>query len=181
LRRSNAKKPASAKTRVFLRYDEMMDYQACLKAPFAVLGVRCTEDALVGIDFLPLGMRTQQPSNALAEHVCAVLMQYLRNRRCQFDLPLLPSGTPFQRHVWTAMQNIPPGQVVTYAELARWVDSGARAVANACGANPIPIIIPCHRVVAAHGLGGFMQGYKSSSLAIKQWLIEHEREPSRAA
>lgn len=158
-----------------------MDYQACLRAPFAVLGIRCTKDALVGIDFLPLGTRAQHPANALAEHVCTVLTQYLQNPRCRFDLSLQPSGTSFQHRVWTAMQNIPAGQVVTYTELARWVDSGARAVANACGANPIPIVIPCHRVVAAHGLGGFMQGYGPSSVAIKQWLLEHEREASGAA
>ncbi|MCX7628345.1 MAG: methylated-DNA--[protein]-cysteine S-methyltransferase [Methylophilaceae bacterium] len=70
---------------------------------------------------------------------------------------------------------------MTYTELAERVGSGARAVANACGANPFPIVIPCHRVVAAHGLGGFMRSRHADSLNIKRWLLAHERSAPGAA
>ena len=72
------------------------------------------------------------------------------------------------------MRRIPIGQVVTYGELAKALDSSARAVAGACRANPIPILIPCHRVVAATGLGGYMGETGGEALAIKQWLLQHE-------
>ena len=73
---------------------------------------------------------------------------------------------------------IPAGSTITYADLAQRAASGARAVANACGANPVPVIIPCHRVVARHGLGGFMRGREAGALGIKQWLLAHERSES---
>lgn len=74
------------------------------------------------------------------------------------DLPLNPAGTPFQRRVWAAMQAIPRGRTRTYGELARDLRSSARAVGMACGANPIPIIIPCHRVTGSGCLGGYSGG-----------------------
>lgn len=90
-------------------------------------------------------------------------------------MPLSANGTAFQRRVWHALRAIPLGSTITYAELADRVGSGARAVANACGANPIALVIPCHRVVAKNGLGGFMQGRATDSLAIKRWLLAHEQ------
>ncbi|MBU3737317.1 MAG: MGMT family protein, partial [Methylobacterium sp.] len=80
-----------------------------------------------------------------------------------------------------ALRSIPAGRTLTYGELAASLGSGARAVANACGANPVPLVIPCHRVVARDGLGGFMQGRASAALQIKQWLLQHERSGSAAA
>ena len=88
-------------------------------------------------------------------------------------LEKLDDGTAFQRRVWQAIAQIPSGSVMSHQDLAHKVASGARAVANACGANPLPILIPCHRVVAVRGLGGFMQG-SPEGLAIKQWLLQHE-------
>ncbi len=158
-----------------------MNYQACLAAPFAVLGVRCTDDAVTGIDFLPLDTALIAPRARLSNMVCDALQQYLHDASCNFELPLMAVGTSFQCRVWEAMRCIPGGQTITYAELARQIDSGARAVANACGANPIPVIIPCHRVVAANGLGGFMRGREESSLDIKRWLLAHERSASGTA
>jgi methylated-DNA-[protein]-cysteine S-methyltransferase len=83
--------------------------------------------------------------------------------------------------VWDALCRIPVSETITYAELARQLGSGARAVANACGANPLPIVIPCHRVVAKSGLGGFMRGNEVASLEIKRWLLNHERSTSSPA
>ena len=107
--------------------------------------------------------------------ICKQLESYLQDPKTALDLPLSLHGTAFQQRVWRAMRAIPPGSTLTYGELAQQLDSGPRAVANACGANPIPVVIPCHRVVAHNGLGGFMQGRVQSSLAIKQWLLSHER------
>lgn len=89
----------------------------------------------------------------------------------QFDLPLAPHGTAFQRAVWQQMQAIPYGETRTYGEIARWLRSAPRAVGRACGRNPIPIIIPCHRVVASDGLGGYSG---DGGTGTKTWLLELE-------
>jgi methylated-DNA-[protein]-cysteine S-methyltransferase len=158
-----------------------MKYQACFPAPFAVLGILCAEDSVTGIDFLASDARPYPPHGSMAEAACGALKQYLKNPHCIFDLSLAPQGTSFQLRVWAALRLIPAGQTMTYAQLANLVGSGARAVANACGANPIPILIPCHRVVSVNGLGGFMRGREGASLDIKRWLLDHERSTSSAA
>ena len=89
------------------------------------------------------------------------------------DIPYAISGTSFQQRVWKAISAIPVGEVLTYSDLAKKVGSGPRAVANACGANRLPLLIPCHRVVARNGLGGFMKGV-DGGLKIKSWLLAHE-------
>lgn len=151
-----------------------MQYQACIPTPFAVLGIRCAQNAIFGIDFLPLNTPLGAPQNAMAQKLREAIQHYLQDPTQLDQLPLALVGTTFQQKVWQAIRRIPPGQTLTYAELAQQVGSGARAVANACGANPIPLFIPCHRVVAANGLGGFMKGRKSDSLSIKRWLLAHE-------
>ncbi len=157
------------------------DYDAILPAPFAALGIRIKDGMLAAIDFLPSDTPSIAAKDALAQKVQARLLAYLHVAATPLDLPVLPGGSAFQQRVWRAMRAIPPGSTLTYGELAQRVGSGARAVANACGANPIPIIIPCHRVVARHGLGGFMRGKENNALYIKQWLLTHERSQSNAA
>jgi methylated-DNA-[protein]-cysteine S-methyltransferase len=152
-----------------------MDYQAKLAVPFGVLGIRCSEDALTGIDFLPATEKPQRATGALAASVCEQLLHYLIDPDAQFTVPLKPGGTPHQQKVWQAMCNIPRGKTRSYGELAAELKSGAQAVGQACGANPIPIIIPCHRVVGKAGLGGFMRHANGESLDIKRWLLKHEQ------
>lgn len=82
-------------------------------------------------------------------------------------------GTAFQQRVWQAISDIPVGQTRTYSDIAKTLHSGPRAVANACGANHLPILIPCHRVVAKQGIGGFM-GKQTNGVLIKRWLLQHE-------
>ena len=96
------------------------------------------------------------------------LTDYFAGKRLLFDLPLAPGGSPFETRVWSAMQAIPYGQTRTYGELAHLTDSGPRAVGRACGSNPIPIVIPCHRVLAKGGLGGYSG---EGGLATKQRLL----------
>ncbi|MFC2991203.1 methylated-DNA--[protein]-cysteine S-methyltransferase [Halomonas tibetensis] len=99
------------------------------------------------------------------------VLAYLDGRRRSFSLPLAPGGSDFQRQVWAALLRIPWGETRTYGELARRLgrEGAARAVGAANGANPLPLLIPCHRVVAASGLGGY-----SGGLALKRRLLEME-------
>lgn len=152
-----------------------MDYQAKLVVPFGVLGIRCTGDALTGIDFLPASEKPQRATSAFAKTVCEQLLRYVKNPDVQFTVPLNPGGTPHQNKVWQAMLAIPRGETRSYGELAAELESGAQAVGQACGANPIPIVIPCHRVVGKAGLGGFMRRASGASLDIKRWLLAHEQ------
>ena len=106
---------------------------------------------------------------------CVQIQSYLEDPAFEFDLPLKLSGTRHRLAVWEAMQRIPAGATRTYGDLARDLGSSARAVGGACGANPVPLVVPCHRVVAAGGLGGFMGAKRDGfELAIKRWLLEHE-------
>jgi methylated-DNA-[protein]-cysteine S-methyltransferase len=151
-----------------------MDYQAKLSVPFGMLGIRCTGDALTGIDFLPAGEKPQRATSAFAQTVCEQLLRYLENPDAQFSVPLELNGTPHQQKVWQAMMDIPRGQTRSYGELAAELKSCAQAVGQACGANPIPIIVPCHRVVGKAGLGGFARHTSGAHLDIKRWLLAHE-------
>jgi len=151
-----------------------MEYQAKLSVPFGVLGIRCSGDALTGIDFLPAAESPQRATCACAEKVCTQLLRYLENPDTQFSVPLELNGTQHQRKVWQAMLAIPRGETRSYGELAAALHSSAQAVGQACGANPIPVIIPCHRVVGKAGLGGFMRHASGDSLDIKRWLLVHE-------
>lgn len=152
-------------------------FQACLRAPFATLGITTTDTHVTGIRFLAPSTPAIVPrKNSLAYLACVQIQAYLDNGRFKFDLPLKLSGTRHQLEVWEAMQRIPAGQMRTYGDLAHDIKSSARAVGGACGANPIPIVVPCHRVIAANrALGGFMgQSTPGFELSIKRWLLEHE-------
>ena len=150
-------------------------YQARIATPFAVLGIRYEADCLTGIDFLPRKTPPLSPQNRFAENVSKRLEAYLQDPDECFDLPLRLKGTPYQRRVWQAIMQIQRGHTLTYGELARKLFSGPRAVGQACGANPIPIIVPCHRVLGSGNLGGFMNCDEGDPLAIKRWLLIHER------
>jgi methylated-DNA-[protein]-cysteine S-methyltransferase len=160
---------------LFVRYHCGMDYQAKLCVPFGVLGIRCSEDALTGIKFLPSGEKSQSATSMFSALVCEQLLHYLENPDTQFTVPLNPGGTPYQQSVWQAMRNIPRGETRSYGELATELNSASQAVGQACGANPIPIIVPCHRVVGKGGLGGFMGHASGAPVDIKRWLLAHEQ------
>lgn len=114
----------------------------------------------------------EQRGNGLATQALAQILEYLRGVRRTFTVPLDPEGTPFQRRVWAETARIPYGQTVTYAELARRIGrpKAVRAVGQALAANPVPILIPCHRVIAADSrLGGYTAGHH-----VKRWLLHRE-------
>ena len=140
-----------------------------------MLGIRTSAGALVGIEYLPKGERAQAPTDAVAERACRQIERYLADAQFRFSLPLAPAGTPFRRRVWDTLSQIPIGESRTYGELARQLHTAPRAIGGACGANPIALVIPCHRVVGTQGsLGGFMGVTEGDPIAIKRWLLAHE-------
>jgi methylated-DNA-[protein]-cysteine S-methyltransferase len=152
-----------------------ISYSAKLKTPFAVLGIRTAGGAVTGIEYLRASERTQAPTDAIAERACRQLERYLADAQFRFTVPLAPKGTTFRRRVWDALTAIPVGESRTYGEIARKLATAPRAVGGACGANPIALVIPCHRVVGSQGaLGGFMGVTDGDPIAIKRWLLQHE-------
>jgi methylated-DNA-[protein]-cysteine S-methyltransferase len=150
-------------------------YNAIIPAPFGAVGIRTQDDFLVGLELLAESHPELASANPFVQNVASQIKQYLSNPHTAFNVPYAVKGTPFQKRVWRAIAAIPSGQTLSYGELADKVGSGPRAVANVCGANQVPLLIPCHRVVAKNGLGGFMQG-KENGLAVKQWLLAHEKK-----
>jgi methylated-DNA-[protein]-cysteine S-methyltransferase len=153
-------------------------YDAIIAAPFGAVGLRCNDDAIHEIEYLP-SCAEIAPRTALAGEAAAQLRAYLADAGSSFTLPLAVCGTNFQRRVWREIAAIPLGQSRSYGEIARDLGSAARAVGQACGANPVPIVIPCHRVVAASrglngGLGGFAHARDGFLLDVKRWLLRHE-------
>ena len=150
-------------------------YTAAMRAPFAVLGVRSDGSAVTNVAYLPDDEPEQAPRDRIAARALREIERYLDDPAFRFTVPLRPGGTAFQRRVWDAIDAIPLAESRTYGEIARAVRSSARAVGQACGANRIALIIPCHRVVASGGsLGGFMNADRGDPLAIKRWLLAHE-------
>lgn len=148
---------------------------AVIDAPFGQLRLIAERDTLTGIDFLLEPEPVKKPATPLLKETAVQLRAYFDNPRHQFDLPLRLDGTPFQLKVWQALCDISPGDPLTYGQLAKKLGTAPRAVGGACGANPVPVIVPCHRVVSAGGLGGFMGTRYLGSLNIKSWLLAHER------
>jgi len=153
----------------------IQQYQAKLVAPFGVLGILCVGDELTGVDFLAPETLPQTPLSQFAQTVCKQLVAYFDNPDFHFNLPLKFKGTAHQGKVWQLMRDIPRGQTRQYGEIAKELVSSPRAVGQACGANPIPIVIPCHRVVSKAGLGGFAHHRDGYELDIKRWLLKHEQ------
>lgn len=149
-------------------------FHAKLPTPFAVLGIRTGRDCVTDIEYLPRGVATLAPLNKLAERACVQIERYLDDPQHVFDLPFDYNGTLFQCKVWRKISAIPPGRTLTYNDVARALQSAPRPVGGACGANRIPIVIPCHRVLSANGIGGFMRGRGADALDIKRWLLRHE-------
>lgn len=149
-------------------------YQAKMPAPFAVLGIRTIGERLTDVEYLPRGVATLKPQTPFAKEVCRQLAAYLRDPGFEFDLPFDCNGTVFQKRVWEAVRAIRSGDTLSYTEVATRVGSAPRPVGAACGSNRIPILIPCHRVVASNGIGGFMHSRRGLPIEIKRWLLHHE-------
>ncbi len=155
-----------------------MQWDAVVEFPKMKVAVAIRDAQVAGIRYLPLVAESKAPANALAERAVRQLERYRDDPDAKFDLPLLIEGTDFQRSVWQAMCAIPRGRTLTYGELARKLGGDGfdvpRAVGQACGDNRLPIVIPCHRVVAANGIGGFGHSTDGFLLEAKRWLLMHE-------
>lgn len=149
-------------------------YQAIVAAPGFCLGMQCDAEEITGIDFLA-PRPVQEPTTALAAEAVRQLEAYLADPAFTFSLPLRPAGTSFQRRVWQQIAAIPGGRTQTYGQLAKNIKNAPRAVGQACGANPYPVVVPCHRIIATGGgLGGFARERGGFLLDVKRWLLQHE-------
>ena len=149
----------------------MMNFS--FSSPIGEISFRLLENALESIEFYSRkGVFAVE--NDLTRSISGQLNAYFKNPHVVFDLPLCVNGTAFQQRVWSSLRDIPAGETRSYGQLAKLLKSSPRAVGNACRRNPLPIIIPCHRVVSVKGIGGFAGDTEGENIRIKRWLLSHE-------
>jgi methylated-DNA-[protein]-cysteine S-methyltransferase len=154
--------------------DQSHPYTAVVQTPLGKIGVVTKDGKLRAVDFIS-GRRSEQGvADPLAGKVVQQLHAYFEDAGSAFRLPLELEGTEFQKAVWNQLRKIPPGRVRTYGDIARVLNSSPRAVGNACRANPLPVIVPCHRVVSSQGIGGYGGAVRGGRLQKKRWLLSHE-------
>lgn len=153
--------------------------KAHYQTPIGVIAVTLENECITELE---LGQFEPQATDVRYDsHYTGVLKQlgeqlsrYFAESHSRFKVSTQNQGTAYQRRVWQALQQIPAGQTRTYGQLAEQLHSSPRAVGNACRQNPVPLLVPCHRVVAANGLGGFGGETQGKRVAMKRWLLEHE-------
>ncbi|WP_068437464.1 methylated-DNA--[protein]-cysteine S-methyltransferase [Magnetospirillum sp. XM-1] len=146
--------------------------QLAFNSPIGPLALFEADGAIVAVDW---GFLPENDETPLLLKARDQLEEYFDGKRTTFDLPLAPHGTAFQQKVWAALARIPFGQTKSYGELAEELGTAARALGGACGRNPIPVIIPCHRVLAANGAMGGYSGI--DGIETKEFLLRHEGVP----
>ncbi|HEY5800986.1 MAG TPA: methylated-DNA--[protein]-cysteine S-methyltransferase [Burkholderiaceae bacterium] len=151
-------------------------FSAIAGTPFGAVGIRTDAGVVLEMTYLPRHFHEKDPQDAVAEQAVRQLERYLAEPDFRFDLPLAQVGSIFQHKVWQAISSVPRGEVRTYGQIARQIGSAPRAVGQACGANWFPLVIPCHRVTAASGIGGFAHRDDSDGfhIGVKRWLLAHE-------
>jgi methylated-DNA-[protein]-cysteine S-methyltransferase len=151
-------------------------FSAIVAAPFGAIGIRTDAGIIREMVYLPPHFHEKDAADGLADQAVSQIERYLADPDFQFNLPLIETGSVFQKKVWGAISSIPRGSVRTYGQIAKHIGSAPRAVGQACGANWFPLVIPCHRVTAAGGLGGFSNHDDENGfhLSVKRWLLRHE-------
>jgi methylated-DNA-[protein]-cysteine S-methyltransferase len=152
----------------------MISYAAILSTPLTKIGLRISDGYVTSLDVLPNHVECITPSDDISKQISEELTRYFRDPTYVMQIKLRAQGTDFQQKVWQALLNIPSGQTLTYGQLAKQLHSAPRAIGQACRTNPIPIIIPCHRIIAANGLGGYAGEREGFKMDIKKWLLSHE-------
>jgi methylated-DNA-[protein]-cysteine S-methyltransferase len=152
-------------------------FDTIINTPLGNIGIKFHLAQLSRIEFLssqlvPFPYVTLSPR---LKKIVKRVESYFSHPQSLVDLPYDVTGSLFQRKVWLALSKIPLGQTITYGELAKKLNTAARAVGSACRTNPLPLVIPCHRVVAANNLGGFCGHTSGAPLAHKEWLLVHEQ------
>ncbi|MDA3870352.1 MAG: methylated-DNA--[protein]-cysteine S-methyltransferase [Gammaproteobacteria bacterium] len=155
--------------------DLMSTEQVVINTPFTRMALMFEAGILCSVGFMAQ-QELCAPKSEQARKACQQIHDYCTKQLpdLAFDIELQVQGTSFQKRVWQALRRIPAGQVLSYGELARQLNTSARAIGGACRANPVPLIIPCHRIVAKDGMGGFAGSTEGASLNIKRRLLEHE-------
>ena len=147
-----------------------MFYKAIIQTPIGKLGISTIGQLLTRFDFLTDGRALIAPNEEIVASIVSQLNQYFQYPNFEFNIPYQLQGTPFQNRVWQTLSKLPKQKTISYGTLAKKLKTGARAIGNACRANPLPVLIPCHRVIAQGNLGGYM----GKEIAIKKWLLNHE-------
>ncbi|MEA1888804.1 MAG: methylated-DNA--[protein]-cysteine S-methyltransferase [Pseudomonadota bacterium] len=160
--------------------NKKQNFTAIFKSPVGYLGILIDGKTLAGLEFLgrkkPLA-EVAADSNEVTIKAVSVALKHYFNDPCHVGQPgIVLNGTAFQKKIWKALSLIKPGKTRTYGDIARELKTSPRAVGNACRSNPVPIFIPCHRVVSTSGRGGFMGRTSGEPLAIKEWLLVHEQK-----
>ena len=155
-------------------------YTGVVAAPFGPLAVVVMAGVPRQVDIQPDMDALPTFAEAASEYACRLIARYLQDPRTPLDVPVAIDGTPFQCRVWEQLRSIPAGLTRTYGELATRMHSSPRAVGAACRRNPVPIVVPCHRVVARGHAGGFMGCTSGTAVEIKAWLLAHEADAGHA-
>ena len=149
-------------------------YDVTVEFPKFKVGVATRNGFVTELKYLPLSAPSVPPVSDLARRAERQLEGYRRDPNTRFELPVAIEGTDLQKAVWQAMCAIPRGKTRTYGELARELGADPREIGQACGDNRLPLVIPCHRIVAANGIGGFAHATSGYLLETKRWLLMHE-------
>lgn len=151
-----------------------MEFSSVVASPLGKLGIVMRDATVTSIQFLSADAATF--TNTAAQAAVTQLEKYFADPEYQFSLPYSASGTEFQQRVWRALCEIPAGTTLTYGQLAQKLNSSPRAVGQACRRNPIPVIVPCHRVVGANSFGGYAGDTTGDLLQVKKWLLGFEKQ-----
>lgn len=144
-------------------------------SPFGTLKISHIDGHVSSIDFLNEKENHLNAHVSFPKNIKQQLDNYFSGKLKQFDLSFKLNGTELQQRVWMQLMEIPLGETMSYSDLADKVGTHPRVVAQACRRNPIPIIIPCHRIIAKNGLGGYAGRLSGKMIEIKQWLLDHEK------
>lgn len=150
-------------------------YTFLVDTPIGLLAGISENDCLQSVDFVMRNRATLKPVTAFDREIVRQLKAYFKDPVFHFDLPLATAASEFQQRLRRQLLKVKPGSPETYGSMAKRLQSAPRAVGAALRANPVPVVVPCHRVIAANDLGGF-SGKRSGRLpAIKRWLLQHEQ------
>ena len=151
-----------------------IEFQYVLPSPVGKLGLVVSEQSVRYLSYVGDQCKVKIPKNGMAYSVYQQLLEYFQQKRKKFDLPLSPLGTDYQKRVWQRLLKISYGESLTYGDMAEHLDSGPRAIGNACRWNPISIIVPCHRVVSKTDIGGYTGKVAGMTVERKILLLKME-------
>ncbi len=148
--------------------------QVVIDSPIGKLGFVLRDGRLSRLDFLPAQASLVPPTGRRARLVVSRLRNYFKDPATSLQVDYAVRGTAYQLAVWAFLRTIPAGTILTYKQVSERVGGSPRSVGNACRANPVPLLTPCHRVVSSRGIGGFSGQSSGPLLQIKHWLLAHE-------